>query len=352
MNAPRSLYDPEPTADEDLWFLPARDDDAAPSDMPWPVAAREASLAPDVWRAAEQACYRDLLAAVQAVVRFGVRLRQVPKGVQERFVVETVSAVLRTEGTWIGSEQIALYRTLRLASGDQAQDLARASWAVRRLLSGVAPQETGLHDFLGRVEVDAPRQVGGEERPLGDELVLLGEWWADEMARVSDCHALTQAAYGFALWRSEGITPYDDLLEPTIAALVIGAGGMSPLLPMATGHRLDRHGLTSGSAGAEARLKVVYRAVEAGALAGMLELDRLTTWQERSHCAIAELSGRTPPKLVEALLKARVVSADWLAAEIGCSPVSARRNLMLFTERGLIREVTGQERYRFWTVAL
>jgi Fe2+ or Zn2+ uptake regulation protein len=30
--------------------------------------------------------------------------------------------------------------------------------------------------------------------------------------------------------------------------------------------------------------------------------------------------------------------------------VSARRNLNLLQARGLIREVTGQDRYRFWAI--
>lgn len=348
----RSLYDPEPKPEEDLWFLPAIDEDAAPTDMPWPVAAREASLEPDVWRAAEKESYRELLAAVQAVTKFGEQLRQFPDDAKERFAVDTVSAVLRSEGTWIGPEQIALYRTLRLASGDQAQDLARASWAVRRLLAGAGSIEEGLRGFLGRIEVDASLQVPGEGRPLGEELTLLGESLSRGVTGMSDCHALTQAAYHFAIWRAEGITPYEGLLEPTIATLIIGAGGMSPILPLAPGHRLDRHGLKPGSAGASERLKVFYRAVEAGALAASLELERLATWRERAHHVIADLSGRTPARLAEGLLKARVVSAEWLASEIGCSTVSVRRNLSLFSQRGLVREVTGQERYRFWTVAV
>lgn len=249
-NTPRSLYDPEPLPDEDLWFLPAMEEDEGSSEMPWPVAARETSLEPDVWRVAEKECYRELLAAVQAATRFGERLKQFPDAVRERFAIDTVSAVLRSEGTWIGADRIGLYRTLSIASGDQAQVLARASWAVRRLLSGTHLGQDGLHEFLGRVEVDAPRQVPGEERPLGEELVALSDRWANALQRFSDCHALTRAAFGFAVWRAEGITPFEELLEPTVAALITGAGGLAAFLPMVQGHRLDRHSLKPGAAGA------------------------------------------------------------------------------------------------------
>lgn len=348
----RSLYDPEPVAEEDLWFLPATPDDVAPTDMPWPIASRETSLEPKVWQAAEQQQYRGLLAAVMAVTKFGERLKQFPDEVAERFAIDTTSAILRSEGTWLSAEQIALYRTLRVGSDDAAQDLSRADWAVRRLAAGRVGPTDGLHAFLGRSAVPDPQQMPGEDRPLGDELEALSDRWVFALENLKDCHALTQAAYGFASWRSEGITPYEELLEPTIAALLIGAGDLAPFLPMAQGYRLDRHSLRAGSAGAEERLAVFNGAIEAGALGAALELDRLAAWQEKARAGVSDLSGRTPPRMVAALLKAPVVSADWLAKEVGCTTVSVRRNLKLFVERGLVREVTGQERYRFWTVAV
>jgi len=348
----RSLYDPDPVPEEDLWFLPATPEDDSPTDMPWPIAARETSLEPKVWQAAEKEQYRGLLAASQAITKFGERLRQFPDEVAERFAINTVSAVLRSEGTWLSPEQIALYRTLRITSDDAAQNLGRAAWAVRRLSSVGAHPKDGLHAFLGRETVMSPQNAPGEDRAIGDELSALSDRWAFGLDGVQGCQPLTVAAYGFAAWRAEGITPYEELLEPTIAALLIGAGGQAPFLPMSQGHRLDRHSLRAGSAGAEERLAVFYAAIEAGALKACLELDRLKAWQARADAAISDLSGRTPPKMIAALMRAPVVSADWLAEEVGCTTTSVRRNLKLFAERGLVREVTGQDRYRFWTVAV
>jgi len=348
----RSLYDPEPVNEGDLWFLPAAPEDVAPTDMPWPIAARETSLEPKVWQAAEKEQYRGLVAAMQANTKFAERLRQMPDQVAERFAIDTASAVLRSEGIWISSEQIALYRTLRISSDDSAQDLGRAAWAVRRLSGSGATPQLGLHGFLGRVAVDRPQQVPGEERAIGAELAALSDRWIYDLEAMHGAHPLTQAAFAFACWRAEGITPYEELLEPTIAALLVGAGDLAPFLPMAQGHRLDRHSLRAGSAGAEERLAVFYTAAEAGALSAALELDRLALWRDRARAKTGDLSGRTPPKMIEALLRASVVSAEWLAQEVGCSPVSVRRNLRVFADRGLVREVTGQERYRFWTVAV
>lgn len=47
-----------------------------------------------------------------------------------------------------------------------------------------------------------------------------------------------------------------------------------------------------------------------------------------------------------------ILSAELLADAAGCSRPAARRNLTIFETRGLIQEVTGQERYRFWSARI
>lgn len=342
--SPPSPYDADPTDEDDLWFLPAPPEDVAPGDLPWPVAARETELDLRQWLDAEREQYRLLADTAQAVARYGERLRHAADGVSERLALMTVSALFRTEGVWLGPEQIALYRAFRLGTDDTARDLSRADWAMRRLLSGPAPQ-MGLRDFLGRIEVQAPRE--GDDRATGSSLDLLGDDWIEALS--DQLHPLTRAAQGFALWRRQGLTPIDHVLEPSVAALTLGAGRAITFLPMAEGHRFDRH---LGTDSAEARLTAFLSAIEAGALRALMELDRLHAWQQKAIAATQDLSGRTPPQLIAALMRHPVLSGDLVAENAGCSLPSARRNLVLFQERGLIREVTGQERYRFWTASV
>lgn len=346
----RSPYDSDPLPEEDLWFLPGPGSDAAPTDPPWPVAPRRDSLGPGAWRSAEAEEYRALLRAAQAVALFAERLRAAPEGLAGRLALMSVSAALRGEGIWLGPEQIALYRALRLGAGDMARDLARAAWAVRRLEAGAAPQE-GLRAFLGRSDVPDPQTAPGDDRPVGGELDAAGRDWAAGLALLSDCHAMTRAAFGFASWRAGGLTPWEDLLEATVAAQVVGAEGLAPFLPLSDGARFERHDLTAGAAGAGARLAAFYAAAEAGALRAAMELARMRSWRDRACAATADLSGRTPPLLIGALLRYPALSAELAAQEAGVSRASARRNLNLFADRGLIREITGQDRYRFWTAA-
>lgn len=348
-----SIYDADPTTENDLWFLAPPPEDAAETDMPWPMAARQASLDPDLWRAAEARCYRDLLDAGQALARFGERLRRCPAGTDRRIALRSVAAALHGEGTWLPPEQIALYQVLRIAADDSARDLARAGWAVRRLCGGAraAGPLDGLHRFLGRDTVQDPQAPPGEDRPVGAELDLLSDRWAGAVAAVSDLHPLTRAAYGFAAWRGEGLTLWDDLLEPAVAAMLIGASGLAPFLPLAVGHRLDRGALAPGSEAVQARLAQFLAAAEAGASAALRDLARIIDWAARARAATSDLSGKTPPALIDALTRFPVVSAELVAETAGCSRPSARRNLAVFTDRGLIREITGQDRYRFWTAS-
>ncbi len=347
----RSIYDVDPVPDEDLWFLPqAPEPGEALADLPWPVAAREGSLHPEIWLRAEQACYRELVAAVAAVTRFGERLRQMPAGVAERIALLSVSATLRAEGVWLAPEKIALYRALRLAGGDEAQALARAGWAIRRLVGQGPLAPEGLRVFLGRAEVAGAQNPDPEAgQPVGEELNALDVEFRAHHDQLDACHEMTRAACDLAFWRREGLTPWDELLEPVVAAMRTGAGGLAPFLPVSGGHRFDRYALKDGEASAEARLRAFYAAAEAGALAALMELDRLTAWLVRARAQIRDLSGRTPPMLIDILTRYPVVSAELVARETRCSAMSARRNLNLFTERGLAREVTGQGRYRFWT---
>ena len=348
---PSSLYDPDPTPEEDLWFLAPYDEEETASAMPWPMAAREDSLHPEVWQAAEAAEYKALISAAEAVARLGARLQGFPAAITERLALTSVAAVLRGEGVWLGPEQIALYRALRALSDDQARDLARAAWAVRRLSAGGGGPLDGLRAFLGRTTVTDPYDFPGEERPIGPELDVLGDDWGQAVQGLVGCHRLTRAAFGFATWRARALTPWDELLEPTVAAMLLGGGGGCGFLPMGEG-RLDRHAVVAGAGGAEMRLRSFYATVEAGAQRALMEFDRLMAWQDRAQAATADLSGRTPPALIAALLHYPILSAELAVSEANCSAAAARRNLNLFAERDLIRELTGQNRYRFWTVKM
>ncbi|WP_118134975.1 helix-turn-helix domain-containing protein [Oceanicella sp. SM1341] len=350
----RSPYDTEPE-EQDLWFLPATEEEEGgprprgAAALPWETADRRPLLDPEDWLKAERAQGRALTAAAVAFARLDERLRAGPEGLVRRLALMDVSDLLWSEGVRIAPERLALYVNLRAgapAEGDR--ELALAGWAFRRLLGGPGPLE-GLHDFLGRRPAPADGLLDFSQRPVGPAFDGLAEDWRAVLERGEALHPISRAGCAFAAWRSFGLSGAGAVLEPAVVAARLGGGEGRALtfLPLAIG---ERNALRAGGGSPEERLAGWYRGIETACLRGYMELDRLTEWQRRASETLSDLSGRTPPALVAALLAAPVLSAEMAAATVGVSFSAAARNLALFEERGLVREVTGQERFRFWTV--
>lgn len=343
-----SIYETDPTPEEELWFVPGRSDTGSDTDVPWFTSQREAVVDFKAWRKAEAQEYRALTDAAEALARFGTRLAFLPPDVTERVALKTVSAVLRGEGVWIAPEEIALFRAMRASSEDNTRDLERATWAVRRLIVGRSDRVlTGsMHEFLGRSRLKNPEPLPGEDRVTGDSLTAHAEAWQQDLAGLADLHPISRACFALSRWQALELTPYDDALEPMVAASLIGAGAHMPFVPIPEGRRF-----MLGQTPAE-KLRAYYKLVEAGALAALLEIERLVTWREKAQEITRDLSGRTPPSLIDTALRFPVFSADLAAQAASCSTMSARRNLNLLQTRGLVREVTGQQRYRFWSAQI
>jgi len=344
MEHERGPYDSVTPDDEDLWFLPAPPEDTHPGDFPWEIAHRASLNEAQHWRDAETKNYRKLVSAVAAVARLGARLEDFPQAI-ERLAVGSVTTILRAEGIWLSAEQIALYQLFRGSGLNDVQDLARARWAMRRLNGAVDPR-LGLHAFLGRAVIDQPQDIPGMERPIGEELLALSHQWSEALEDLHECHAITRAGFAFAHWRMLDVAPFEHVLEPAVAAMLVGGGGLVPFLPLGAGYRFDRAGDTA------ARLAAFYTAVENGALNALMAFDQLRDWQQRAMDKTANLSGRTPALLIAALIKHPLVSVEIAAKEALCSGAAARRNIAKLQNLGLVREVTGQARYQFWTAKL
>ena len=322
--------------DDDLWFLPGPPIDEAPTDPPWRRAEQRAIFDARAWRRAEAAQGRGLARAAAAFARLDARATT---GFTKRLAYAEVSALLWAQGDWMPPDKIALYGLLRESSLKDARGLSRADWAVRRMLGAGLPEDLGA--FLGRHQVAFDGlEAAGWAPPLRGEFE---DWQAAQIA-VADCHALTQAAALFAAWRAYGLSAPNDTLEAGVAATKIGAleGRSLRFLPVATGGPMGQ-----GGAVAE-RLARWFAAVENACLKAEMELDKLADWQAKATGATTGLSGKTPPRLIKALLETPALSAAMVAAAIGADKATARRNLNRFATLGLIREITAQGRYRVW----
>ncbi|PTE22668.1 hypothetical protein C5F48_05920 [Cereibacter changlensis JA139] len=329
---PPSPYDADPEAEEDLWFLPEPDEEVAQA--PLPRADRRSLLRPAEWRAAEAALAPDL---ARAAYRFGAldeRLRRAAEGPRSRLALVEAAEFSWWAGDRVTPDRLALWLALRLDGvQDDSLALARAGWAVRRLTSGPGPQ-AGLAAFLGR-------QEAGQD--------WLADWSEIETASLG-MHPITRAALGFHAWGLLTAPAASTRIEAAVVAsrLAAAEGRGAVFLPLATG---GSQALRPGGP-AEDRLARWYAGAVQAAFAALRLLDRLDDWQARAAAATAGLSGRTPPLLIAALAHWPLLSAPVAEAETKASRAAVQRNLDRLTELGLIREVTGQGRFRLWSAAL
>lgn len=330
--------DAEPPDEADLWFLPGPSDDEAddPLAMPLPRADHRHLVRPAEWRAAEGALAADLARTAARLGALDERLRLAPEGLRQRLALLEAAEFSWWAGDRVPADRLALWMTLRLDGvQDDAQALTRAGWAVRRLTGGPGP-EAGLAAFLARQDAQA------------------ADWLADwaDLQRVSEgLHPITRGCLIFHGWGMIGHAGAAARQEAAvIGARVAGAetrGGL-PFLPLATG---GSAALRPGGTAAD-RLARWYTGAEQATFSALRLLDRLEAWQARAVQATADLSGRTPPLLIACLARWPLVSAPMAEAETGASRAAVQRNLDRLTERALIREVTGQGRFRLWCARL
>jgi hypothetical protein len=354
--APPSIWDME--EDEDaLGPLRLIDPEIPPVDQP----PRSAEAGPAIWLEAEAALARPLADAVEAFVRLDERLRawdpaHARAGV-ERLALAQAAALLWAEGAPLEVERLTLWGASRIGS-TVAEDkgLARAAWAARRLARGrwTLASPAAVARFEGRT----PRGDGWDRDASGADRGVFarvrgGAWiaaaaaWAAEMRGLHTAHRFTQGCVAERVWRLSGLSDATAVVEPAVVAMKIAARagrGGAPFAPLARRR-------TPGGERPVERLRGYYADLAMGCAEALAMLERMQSWRVRSEDAVADLSGRTPRRLV-ALLAARVaVSAQDAADAGGVSVSAAQRNLALLADRGVAREITGQGRFRMWAAA-
>jgi hypothetical protein len=173
--------------------------------------------------------------------------------------------------------------------------------------------------------------------------------WLDVMTAATELHPITRACMGFHLWSLAGLGEHGDPIEAAVTASRIAAGdGKGAIFsPVAMG---GAGGLRVSGLPTE-RLARWLDGMNSAILTAMRHLDAIETWEARAEAAMARLSGRTPVALRSVLAEWPCASAPMAEILVGASRAAIQRNLAWMEASGLIREVTGQGRYRMWCVA-
>lgn len=241
----------------------------------------------------------------------------------------------------MSSDRLALWVSMRLSGAqDDTNALARVGWAARRLTGGPGPKGD-LAAFLDRRD---PENIEDSTERFEDR----AGGWLDVIAAAADLHPITRACMGFHLWSLAGLGQHGDQMEAAVTASRIAAsdGSGAIFAPLAMG---GAGGLRASGLPPE-RLARWLDGMNSAILTAMRHLDDTQTWSARAEGAMSQLSGRTPAALRSALTEWPLVSAPMAEVLTGASRAAVQRNLAWMEERGLIREVTQQGRFRMWRI--
>lgn len=354
--------------DADLWFLPGPIGNERDCLPPGPAPEAKESDVVDAWRAAEAGQAAQL---ARVATRLGIldeRLRRGPVGWRRRLALIEASNLSWLTQDRIGLDRLSLYMALRVSTvTDDAQALYRISWAVRRLTGGPAPlaRRSGVGDletFLDR------RDRPGQGKRLRDprvpprmvEMAERGAFrdraagWLAMMDQAEDLHPVTRACMGVHLWHVAELSPIDDPLEAAVTAARVAVADLAPAgrMPGAVFAPIFMGGGGGFRATGDppARLARWLNAMDSATFAALRSLDEIEAWAASAERMMAVLSGRTPPMLRDIFTSWPLVSVQMAEKLTGAHRATIQRNIDWIEERGLIREVTGQGRYRLWRI--
>jgi len=329
----------EERSEDDLWFLPGPIEDEPDDLPPSPRGEPRETAILDDWRKAEADNAARLARVAGRLGGLDERLRRGPEGWRHRLALIEAADLSWFAGDRIGPDRLALWIALRLSGvQDDSVALARVGWAVRRLIGGPRPEED-LATFVDRRD---PENLADEAEPFADR----AGGWLDLMAQAADLHPISRACMGFHIWSLAGLGQHGDRMEAAVTAarIATGEGRGAIFAPLAMG---GAGGLRAGGTAAD-RLVRWLDGMETASRTAMRHLDDIEAWSARSETEMVTLSGKTPPALRAVLTEWPLVSAPMAEAITGASRAAVQRNMAWMQARGLIREVTGQGRFRMW----
>ena len=328
-------------SESDLWFLPGPFDEHQDDLPPGPRAEPRETAVLDDWRRAEAGHAARLARVAGRLGALDERLRRGPEGWRHRLALIEAADLSWFGGDRVTPDRVALWISMRLSGfQDDNAALVRVGWAVRRLTGGPGP-ERDLSAFLDRRD---PENLADETEPFGDR----ARGWLNLMARASYLHPITRACMGFQLWSLAGLGHHGDRMEAAVTAARIAAsdGKGTIFAPLAMG---GAGGLRAAGPPTE-RLARWLNGMETACLTAMRHLDDIEAWTVRADAKMISLSGKTPPALRAVLTEWPLVSAPMAEVLTGASRAAVQRNIAWMEAQGLIRELTGQGRYRMWRV--
>ncbi|OOY14399.1 hypothetical protein [Thioclava sp. DLFJ4-1] len=333
----------EEAREEDLWFLPGPLEEEPDDLAPGPRAEPPDTAVIEDWAKAEGVHAARLARVAGRLGALDDRLLRGPEGWRHRIALIEAADLSWFAGDRVSSDRLALWISMRLSGAqDDPNALARVGWAVRRLTGGPGPK-ADLAAFLDRRD---PETIEDSAERFEDR----AGGWLDVMTAAAELHPITRACMGFHLWSLAGLGQHGDQIEEAVTASRIAAsdGRGAIFAPLVMG---GAGGLRASGLPPE-RLARWLDGLNAAILTAMRHLDDIEAWAARAEAVTATLSGKTPRALRQMLTEWPLVSAPMAEAMTGTSRAAVQRNLTWLENKGLVKEVTGQGRFRMWRAAI
>ena len=333
----------EEAHEDDLWFLPGRLEEEPDDLPPGPRAEPPDTAVVHDWAKAERLHAARLARVAGRLGALDDRLLRGPEGWRHRLALIEAAALSWFAGDRVSSDRLALWISMRLSGAqDDPNALAGVGWAVRRLTGGPGPK-VDLAAFLDRRD---PKNIENSAERFEDR----AGGWLDVMTAATDLHPITRACMGFHLWSLAGLGQHGDQIEAAVTASRIAAsdGHGAIFAPLAMG---GAGGLRASGLPPE-RLARWLDGMNSAILATMRTLDEIEAWTGRAENVMAHLSGRTPVALRKIFAEWPLLSAPMAEIVTGASRAAVQRNLAWMEAKDLIREVTGQGRFRMWRIEI
>ncbi len=321
--------------------------------MPLPRADRRRLIRPEDWRKAESLCAGPLARAAQAMGQVDGVMQMIERpelraAITRRLALIEVSAMLWAQGCPIAVDDLGRDQ-MAAGAGVDLDGLQLGRWALRRL-DGQGKLDDlrgflGLHAVgrSGFAGIDGPRLIGADFDAAAAD-------FARSWAALSDTHPITRAAFGRALWRLCDLSPEGDLVESAVWAARRMVGPASALVFVPLGSAGRRIWVAGGDPAEN--LSRWCEAVATGSTEARHLILRLVDWQDRARRALSRVKGENAGRVIIALAAAPQALAMDLAERTGCSRDTVERMLTRLQAAGLVRDVTGGQRYRLWTAML
>lgn len=264
------------------------------------------------------------------------------------------------DAMWLAGDPGARDRLVLYAEGVRAARDPRdqvALWAMNRLSrtrESFVPATMGIADLrqflgLGRAALaeTAPEpDVALFPRPQGSDLDQGLSDWLGIAVRAAPLHRVLQAVILHRAWRYLGLSgPEDPVTASVIASRIAGTAPLG-FAPWAAAQR-RQSGLRLGPDIAE-RLLAGVEALGAGAQQAALLLERQALWRRSASQAAGTKAARA---VISAVSESPVVSSKAVARLHGLTPQAVNMAARGLYRDGLIREATGQSRFRLWQAA-